>query len=91
MLSTRSLDIVTHPEKNNAHSTNHGSPKAFIFHTSIAKKNTLHRKQVTTNIPNTFRQHKTYRNKLTHLKEIFKQNYYNYLFQKCSHDMETCE
>ena len=21
--------IVTHPEKNNAHSTNHGSPKAF--------------------------------------------------------------
>jgi len=33
--------------------------------TSIAKNNTLYRKQLTTNNP---RQYKTYRNKLTHLK-----------------------
>jgi len=31
---------------------------------------------------------KTYRNKLTHLKEISKQNYYKQAFQKCHHDMK---
>jgi len=36
--------------------------------TSIAKKNTLYRKQLTTNNPNIIRQYKTYRNKLTHKK-----------------------
>ena len=37
--------------------------------TSIAKKNPLYRKQLTTNNPNIIRQYKTYRNKLTHLKK----------------------
>ena len=54
--------------------------------TSIAKKNSLYRKQLTTNNPNITRQYKTYRNKLTHLKEISKQNYYKQAFQKCHHD-----
>ena len=54
--------------------------------TSIAKKNTLYRKQLTTNNPNIIRKYKTYRNKLTHLKEISKQNYYKQAFQKCHHD-----
>jgi len=44
--------------------------------TSIAKKNTLYRKQLTANNLNIIRKYKTYRNKLTHLKEISKQNYY---------------
>ena len=52
---------------------------------SIAKKNTLYRKQLTTNNPNIIRQYKSYRNKLTHLKEISKQNYYKQAFQKCHH------
>jgi len=42
--------------------------------TSIAKKTTLYRKQLTTNNPNIIRQYKTHRNRLTHLKEISKQN-----------------
>ena len=50
--------------------------------TSIAKKNTLYRKQLTTNNPNIIRKYKTYRNKLTHLKEISKENYYKQAFQK---------
>ena len=54
--------------------------------TSIAKKNTLYRKQLTANNPNIIRQQKTYGNKLTHLKEISKQNYYKQPFQKCHHD-----
>jgi len=37
--------------------------------TSLAKKNALYRKQLTTNNLNIIRQYKTYRNKLTHLKE----------------------
>ena len=37
--------------------------------TSIAKKNPLYRKQLTTNNPNIIRQYKTYRNKLTHSKK----------------------
>ena len=56
--------------------------------TSIAKKNTLYRKQLTTNNPNIIRKNKTYRNKLTHLKEISKQNYYKQAFQKCHHDIK---
>jgi len=56
--------------------------------TSIAKKNTLYRKQLTTNNPNIIRKYKTYRNKLTHLKEISKQNYYKQAFQKCHHDIK---
>ena len=62
--------------------------------TSIAKKNAVYRKQVTTNNPNIIRQYITYRNKLTHLKEIPKQNYYKHAFQKCNHDiknMKTCQ
>jgi len=43
--------------------------------TSIAKKNTLYRKQLTINNSNIIRKYKTYRNKLIHLKEISKQNY----------------
>ena len=55
--------------------------------TSIAKKNTLYGKQLTTtNNPNIIRKYKTYRSKLTHLKEISKQNYYKQAFQKCHHD-----
>ena len=42
--------------------------------TSTAKKNALYRKQLATHNPNIIRQYKTYRNKLTHLKEISKQN-----------------
>ena len=38
--------------------------------------------QLTTNNPNIIRKYKTYRNKLTHLKEISKQNYYKQAFQK---------
>ena len=38
--------------------------------TSIAKKNTLYRKQLTTNNPNIIRKYKTYRNKLTHLRNL---------------------
>jgi len=56
--------------------------------TSIAKNNALYRKQLTTNNPNIIRQYKTYRNKLTHLKEISKQNYYKQVFQKCYHDIK---
>ena len=56
--------------------------------TSIAKKNTLYWKQWTTNNPNIIKQYKTYRNKLTHLKEISKQNYHKQAFQKCHHDIE---
>ena len=55
--------------------------------TSIAEKNTLYRKQLTTNNPNIIRQYKTYRNKPTHL-EISKQNYYKQTFQKCHHDIK---
>jgi len=55
---------------------------------SIAKKNTLYRKQLTTNNPNIIRQYKTYRNKLTHLKEISKQNYYKQAFQKYHQDIK---
>ena len=56
--------------------------------TSIAKKNTLYRKQLTTINPNIVRQYKPYRNKFTHLKEISKQNYYKQAFQKCHHDIK---
>ena len=56
--------------------------------TSIAKKNTLYRKQLTTNNPNILRQCKTYRNKLPHLKEISKQNYCKPASQKCHHDIK---
>ena len=55
---------------------------------SIAKKNALYRKQLTTNNPNIIRKYKTYRNKLTHLKEISKQNYYKQAFQKCHRDIK---
>jgi len=41
---------------------------------------------LTTNNANIIRQYKTYRNKLTNLKEISKQNYYKQAFQKCYHD-----
>ena len=64
----------------------------FDFH---CKKNTLYRKQLTTNNPNIIRKYKTYRNKLTHLKEISKQNYYKQAFQKCpswyKKKMEACQ
>jgi len=56
--------------------------------TSIAKKNTLYRKQLTIYNPNIIRKYKTYRNKLTHLKEISKQNYHKQAFQKCHHDIK---
>jgi len=56
--------------------------------TSIAKKNTLYRKQLTTKNPNIIRQYKTYRNKLTHLKEISKHNYCKQAIQKCHHDIK---
>jgi len=56
--------------------------------TSIANKNTLYRKQLTTNNPNIIRKYKTCRNRLTHLKEISKQNYYKQAFQKCHHDIK---
>jgi len=63
--------------------------------TSIAKKNNLYRKQLTTKNPNIIRKYITYRNKLTHLKEISKQNFYKQAFQKCHHDikknMEACQ
>ena len=35
------------------------------------------------------KKYKTYRNKLTHLKEISKQNYYKQAFQKCHHDIKN--
>ena len=56
--------------------------------TSIAKKNTLYRKQLTTNNPNIFRKYKTYRNKLTRLKEMSKRNYYKPTFQNCHHGIK---
>jgi len=56
--------------------------------TSIAKKNTLYRKQSTTNNPNIIRKYKIYRNKHTHLKEISKQNYYKQAFQKCHYNIK---
>jgi len=59
-----------------------------VILTSIAKKNTLYRKLLTTNNPNVIRKYKTYRNKLTHLKEISKQNHYKQAFQKCRHDIK---
>ena len=55
--------------------------------TSIAKKNTLYRKQLTTNNPNIITKYKTYINKLTHIKEISKQTCYKQAFQKCHHDI----
>ena len=56
--------------------------------TSIAKKNPLYRKQLTRNNPNIIRKYKTYRNKLTPLREISKQNFYKQAFQKCHHDIK---
>jgi len=56
--------------------------------TSIEKRMPYAKKQLTTNNPNIIRQHKTYKNKLTHLKEISKQNYYKHAFQKCNHDIK---
>ena len=56
--------------------------------TSIAIKNTLYRKQLTTNNTNIIRKYKTYRYRLNHLKEISKQNYYKQAFQKCHHDIK---
>jgi len=41
-----------------------------------------------TNNPNIVRKYKTYRNKLTHSKEISKQNYYKQAFQKSHHDIK---
>jgi len=55
---------------------------------AIAKKNTLYRKQLTANNPNIIGKYKTYRNKLTHSKEISKQNYYKQAFQKFHHDIQ---
>ena len=57
-------------------------------YTVIAIKNTVYRKQLTTNNTNIIRKYKTYRNRLTHLKEISKQNYYKQAFQKCHHDIK---
>jgi len=56
--------------------------------TSTAKKNTLYRKQLTANNPNIIRKYKTYRNRLTRLKEISKQHYYKQAFQICHHDIK---
>jgi len=44
---------------------------------------------LTTNNRNIIKKYKTYRNKLTHLKEISKQNYYKQAFQKCHHEKKT--
>ena len=55
--------------------------------TSIEKKYPI-QKTVTNTNPNIIRQYKTYTNKLTHLKEIYKQNYYKHAFQKCNHDIK---
>ena len=57
----------------------------FDFH---YKKEYPLQKAVTTNNPNIIRKYKTYRNKLTHLKEISKQHYYKQVFQKCHHDIK---
>jgi len=65
-----------------------------VILTSIAKNNALYRKQWTTNNPDIIRQYKTCRNKLTHLKEISKQNYYKQAFQMPSwykKNMEACQ
>ena len=66
--------------------------------TSIAKKYTLYRKQLTTNNPNIIRQYKTYRNKLSHIKVISKHNYYKQALEswhhKWNHDIKkhgTCQ
>jgi len=62
--------------------------------TSIAKNNTLYRKQLTTNNLNIIRKYKTYRNKLTHLKKSPNKIIHKQAFQKCHHDiknMEACQ
>ena len=43
---------------------------------------------MTTNNPNIIKKYKSYRNRLTHLKKISKQNYYKQAFQKCHHDIK---
>jgi len=85
ILLIRMLHIGTHLEKNNAPLTNHGSPKAFWL---PLQKRIPSTESSWLQTPNIIRKYKTYRNKLSHLKWISKQNYYKQAFQKCHHDIK---
>jgi len=51
--------------------------------TSISEKNALYIKKLSTNNPSISAKCKFYRNKITHLKESLKQNYYRSKFENC--------
>jgi len=56
--------------------------------TSIAKKNALYKKMLSTNNPSISAKCKFYRNKITHLKASLKQNYYRSKFENCRNDVK---
>jgi len=56
--------------------------------TSISKKNALYKKMLSTNNPSISAKYKFYRNKITHLKESLKQNYYRSKFENCRNDVK---
>ena len=53
---------------------------------SIKHKNKLYKIMLKENTPENAQQYKKYRNKLTHIKELAKKNYYEELVGKNSHD-----
>ena len=56
--------------------------------TSISKKNALYKKMLSTSNPSISAKYKCYRNKITHLKESLKQNYYRSKFENCRNDVK---
>jgi len=56
--------------------------------TSISKKNALYKKMLSTNNPSISAKYKFSRNKITHLKESLKQNYYRSKFENCRNDVK---
>jgi len=59
--------------------------------TSISKKNALYKTMLSTNNPSISAKYKFYRNKITHLKESLKQNYYRSKFENCRNDVKNLE
>jgi len=56
--------------------------------TSISKKNALYKKMLSRNNPSISAKYKFYRNKITHLKESLKENYYRSKFENCRNDVK---
>ena len=71
---------VLHQEKNNTHFISLGSLKA--FYSQLEPRIKCSKKQIKSSNPHLIEQYKIYRNKLTHLKELYKQNYFKSMFNK---------